>query len=51
MDDFENVSKLVSQTGSTFEEARYAYEACGKDMLAAAVMLEKAKKKNLSLSH
>ena len=48
MDDFENVSKLVSQTGSTFEEARYAYEACGKDMLAAAVMLEKAKKKNCS---
>ena len=39
MDDFENVSKLVSQTGSTFEEARYAYEACGKDMLAAAGML------------
>lgn len=48
MDDFENVSKLVSQTGSTFEEARYAYEACGKDMLSAAVMLERAKKKNCS---
>ena len=48
MDDFENVSKLVSQTGSTFEEARYDYEASGKDMLAAAVMLEKAKKKNCS---
>jgi len=48
MDDFENVSRLVSQTGSGFEEARYAYEACGKDMLAAAVMLERAKNKNNS---
>lgn len=42
MDDFENVSKLVNQTGASYEEARYAYEACGKDMLAAAIMLEKA---------
>ena len=43
MNDYELVSELVSKTGATFEEARYAYESCGKDMLAAAIMLEKAK--------
>ncbi|MCI7768622.1 MAG: hypothetical protein MSJ26_11685 [Oscillospiraceae bacterium] len=42
MNDFENVSELVNKTGASFEEARYAYEACGKDMVSAAVMLEKA---------
>lgn len=42
MSDYENVSQLVSRTGATYEEARYAYEACGKDMLAAAIMLEKS---------
>ena len=41
MTDFENVSELVRKTGASFEEARYAYEACGKDMLTAAEMLEK----------
>lgn len=46
MDDFENVSKLVNQTGASYEEARYAYEACGKDMLSAAIMLEKAHSRN-----
>lgn len=46
MTDFENVSELVKKTGASFEEARYAYEACGKDMLAAAEMLEKAHYKN-----
>ena len=48
MNDFENVSELVNKTGASFEEARYAYEACGKDMVSAAVMLEKARnsKKN-----
>ena len=46
MDDFENVSKLVNQTGASYEEARYAYEACGKDMLSAAIMLEKAHSKD-----
>ena len=43
MNDFENVSELVNKTGASFEEARYAYEACGKDMVSAAVMLEKAR--------
>lgn len=43
MNDFENVSELVNKTGASFEEARYAYEACGKDMVEAAIMLEKAK--------
>lgn len=44
MNDFENVSYLVNKTGASFEEARYAYEACGKDMAAAAEMLENAKR-------
>ena len=39
MTDFENVSELVRKTGASFEEARYAYEVCGKDMLAAAEMM------------
>ena len=43
MNDFENVSELVNKTGASFEEARYAYEACGKDMVSAAIMLEKAR--------
>ncbi len=42
MSDFEAVSELVSKTGSTYAEAKYAYEACGKDMLGAALMLEKS---------
>ena len=46
MNDFENVSELVNKTGASFEEARYAYEACGKDMVEAAIMLEKAHNKN-----
>ena len=46
MNDFENVSELVNKTGASFEEARYAYEACGKDMVEAAIMLEKARSKN-----
>lgn len=46
MNDFENVSQLVNKTGASFEEARYAYEACGKDMVEAAIMLEKAKNNN-----
>ena len=50
MTDFENVSELVRKTGASFEEARYAYEACGKDMLAAAEMLEKAHYKNESIN-
>ena len=50
MTDFENVSELVKKTGASFEEARYAYEACGKDMLAAAEMLEKANYKNESIN-
>lgn len=41
MSDFEMVSQLVNKTGASFEDAKRAYEACGKDMLAAAVMLEK----------
>lgn len=45
MNDFENVSELVNKTGASFEEARYAYEACGKDMMEAAIMLEKAHSK------
>lgn len=44
MSDFEKISQLVSQTGSGFEEAKKAYDACGGDMLAAAVMLEKMQK-------
>lgn len=46
MNDFENVSELVNKTGASFEEARYAYEACGKDMIEAAIMLEKAHNRN-----
>ncbi|WP_432651307.1 hypothetical protein [Huintestinicola sp.] len=46
MNDFENVSELVNKTGASFEEARYAYEACGKDMVEAAIMLEKAHNKS-----
>ncbi|MGN0637402.1 MAG: hypothetical protein ACI4J0_03435 [Huintestinicola sp.] len=46
MNDFENVSELVNKTGASFEEARYAYEACGKDMVEAAIMLEKAHSKS-----
>ncbi len=41
MTDFESVSELVRRTGATYEEARYAYEACGRDMLAAERMLDK----------
>lgn len=44
MNDYENVSELVKKAGCSFEEARYAYEACGKDMLEAVIMLEKARK-------
>ncbi|MCM1524696.1 MAG: hypothetical protein NC120_09595 [Ruminococcus sp.] len=44
MNDFESVSILTEKTGATFEEAKNAFEACGKDMLEAAVMLEKNKK-------
>lgn len=43
MNDFDNVSELVNKTGCTYEEARYAYEACNKDMLQAIIMLEKSK--------
>lgn len=50
MTDFENVSELVRKTGASFEEARYAYEACGKDMLAASEMLEKAHGRNESVN-
>ena len=50
MTDFENVSELVRKTGASFEEARYAYEACGKNMLAAAEMLEKAHGRNESVN-
>lgn len=50
MTDFENVSELVNKTGVSFEEARYAYEACGRDMLAAAEQLRKAHNKNSDFS-
>ncbi|MGN0666396.1 MAG: hypothetical protein ACI4KF_07715 [Huintestinicola sp.] len=50
MTDFDFVCELVNKTGATFEEAKYAYEACGKDMLAAAVMLEKSQNAKKSRS-
>lgn len=43
MNDYEMVSELVNKTGATYEEAKYAYEACNKDMLTAAIMLEKSR--------
>ncbi|MDE6592170.1 MAG: hypothetical protein K2K57_03790 [Oscillospiraceae bacterium] len=43
MSEYESVSELVNKTGATYNEAKYAYEACGGDMLAAVIMLEKAK--------
>lgn len=43
MSDYEMVSELVSKTGASFEEARNAYESCGKDMLEAVILLEKNK--------
>ncbi|MGN0642102.1 MAG: hypothetical protein ACI4JJ_03060 [Huintestinicola sp.] len=48
MSEFEMISELVSKTGATYEEAKYAYETCGNDMLAAAIMLEKAQKEKKS---
>lgn len=43
MSEYESVSELVNKTGASYNEAKYAYEACGGDMLAAIIMLEKAK--------
>ncbi len=47
MSEYESVSELVNKTGATYNEAKYAYEACGGDMLEAVIMLEKAKRINL----
>lgn len=44
--EFDKVSELVNKTGCSYEEAKYAYEACGGDMLSAIIMLEKAKKES-----
>lgn len=43
MSEYEYVSELVNKTGASYNEAKYAYEATGGDMLAAVIMLEKAK--------
>lgn len=47
MSEYESVSELVNKTGASYNEAKYAYEACGGDMLDAVIMLEKAKRINL----
>ncbi len=46
MSEYESVSELVNKTGASYNEAKYAYEACGGDMLDAVIMLEKAKRIN-----
>lgn len=46
MSEFDMISELVSKTGSTYEEAHYAFDACGGDMVQAAIMLEKAHNEN-----
>lgn len=46
--EFEKVSELVNKTGAGYEEAKYAYEACGGDMLEAVIMLERSRKAGAS---
>ena len=41
MEPFEMAEKLKQTTGVTFEEAKAALDACGGDMLDAAIYLEK----------
>lgn len=41
MDNFEKTEKLVEKTGTSFEEAKAALEACNWDMLDAVIYLEK----------
>ena len=41
MEPFEMAEKLRQTTGVTFEEAKAALDACGGDMLDAAILLEK----------
>lgn len=51
MSEYESVSELVNKTGASYNEAKYAYEACSGDMLAAIIMLEKAKKQTARAFH
>ncbi|MCM1578840.1 MAG: hypothetical protein NC078_08595 [Ruminococcus sp.] len=44
MNEYEAVSELVNRTGTSYNEAKYAYEASGGDMLSAVIMLERAKR-------
>lgn len=48
MSDYEFVNELVNRTGVSFEEARFAYESCGKDFAAAEEMLFRNTMNNMS---
>lgn len=43
MTDYETISQIAKKTGVSYEKAKDAYEACGKDSLAASIMLENDK--------